>query len=63
MKLGWILGFRAAVYKPVGLGPTAGIFVSEGVFDGWGSRYFYFILDDFNKNSINTNILQPLTGT
>ena len=49
MKLGWILGFRAAVYKPAG-----GIFVSEGVFDGWGSRYFYFILDDFNKNSINT---------
>lgn len=49
MKLGWILGFRAAVYKPAG-----SIFVSEGVFDGWGSRYFYFILDDFNKNSINT---------
>lgn len=51
MKLGWILGYRAAVYKPAG-GST--VFVSEGVFDGWGSRYFYFILDDFNKNSINT---------
>jgi len=52
MKLGWILGYRAAVYK-VGTGPS-NVFVSEGVFDGWGSRYFYFVLDDFNKNSINT---------
>ena len=51
MKLGWILGYRAAVYKPTG---TSTVFVSEGVFDGWGSRYFYFVLDDFNKNSINT---------
>ena len=51
MKLGWILGYRAAVYKPTG---SSTVFVSEGVFDGWGSRYFYFILDDFNKNSINT---------
>jgi len=52
MKLGWILGYRAAVYK-VGTGSSQ-VFVSEGVFDGWGSRYFYFVLDDFNKNSINT---------
>ena len=51
MKLGWILGYRAAVYKPAG---ASTVFVSEGVFDGWGSRYFYFVLDDFNKNSINT---------
>ena len=51
MKLGWILGYRAAVYKPA---VGSRVFVSEGVFDGWGSRYFYFILDDFNKNSINT---------
>ena len=27
--------------------------VSEGIYDGWGSRYFYFVVDDFNKNSIN----------
>ena len=27
-------------------------FIGEGVYDGWGSRYFYFIVDDFNKNSI-----------
>ena len=51
MKLGWILGYRAAVYKPA---TNSTVFVSEGVFDGWGSRYFYFILDDFNKNSINS---------
>ena len=51
MKLGWILGYRAAVYKPA---TNSKVFVSEGVFDGWGSRYFYFILDDFNKNSINS---------
>ena len=51
MKLGWILGYRAAVYKAAA-GST--VFVSEGVFDGWGARYFYFVLDDFNKNSINT---------
>jgi len=51
MKLGWILGYRAAVYNSA---VNSTVFVSEGVFDGWGSRYFYFILDDFNKNSINS---------
>ena len=28
-------------------------YVSEGIYDGWGSRYFYFVVDDFNKNSVN----------
>ena len=50
MKLGWILGYRAAEYAGSQVSDT---YVSEGVYDGWGSRYFYFVLDDFNKNSVN----------
>jgi hypothetical protein len=50
MKLGWILGYRAAEYTG---SPVSTTYVSEGVYDGWGSRYFYFVLDDFNKNSVN----------
>ena len=53
MKLGWCLGYRAAEYKTTA--PlTNYTFVSEGIFDAWGSRYFYFVMDDYNKNSINT---------
>jgi hypothetical protein len=50
LKLGWVLGFRAAAYKTAA---SSNVFVGEGIFDGWGSRYFYFVVDDFNKNSVN----------
>ena len=50
LKIGWVLGFRAAVYKT---SAASNIFIGEGIYDGWGSRYFYFVVDDFNKNSVN----------
>jgi hypothetical protein len=51
IKLGWVLGFRAAAYLTTATTPF--VFVGEGIYDGWGSRYFYFVVDDFNKNSVN----------
>ena len=47
-KLGWILGFRLAEYK----GNTS--YVSEGLYDTWGPKYIYVIIDDFNKNFVNS---------
>jgi hypothetical protein len=63
-KLGWILGFRMAEYTYesgyVELGDIlsdvdvkgAG-YISEGVYDLWTNRYFYVVIDDFNKNANN----------
>ena len=56
MKLGWILGFRVNLYYSEIPGSNtfqSTTYVSEGIFDGWGSRYFYFVVNDFNKNSVN----------
>jgi len=65
-KLGWMLGFRLAEYTNAGgyasLGeigtshPTdisGGGYISEGVYNDWLHRYFYIVVDDFNKNSNN----------
>ena len=30
-----------------------GAYISEGLYDGWGSKYMYIVVDDFNKNSHN----------
>lgn len=46
-NLGWTLGFRLGEYQ----GSTA--YVSEGVFDAWGFKYIYIIVNDFNKNVNN----------
>jgi hypothetical protein len=63
-KLGWILGFRMAEYTNksgyVEMGeyversvsPCYG-YISEGVYNIWTNRYFYIVVDDFNKNSNN----------
>ena len=47
-NLGWILGFRLGEYNH-----TEKIIVSEGSYDGWGSKYLYVIVNDFNKNVNN----------
>ena len=49
-KLGWILGYRQAMY--MWSAGTLSTFPSEGIYDGWGTRYFYFVVDDFVKNNV-----------
>ena len=51
-NLGWILGFRMAEYK----GSTA--YVSEGLYDSWGTKYLYVRVNCFNKNY--TNLIEPI---
>lgn len=63
-KLGWILGFRMAEYTVdsgyVALGDILSDvtangygYISEGAYDVWTNRYFYVVIDDFNKNANN----------
>lgn len=63
-KLGWILGFRMAEYTDKsgyvkisdGTNPYSGnsnCYISEGVYNVWTNRYFYIVVDDFNKNANN----------
>ena len=47
LKLGWILGFRQGEYKS-----NKGQVVSEGQFDGYGPRYLYLAIDDYNHNTM-----------
>jgi len=51
-NLGWILGFRLAEYK------ASSAYVSEGMYDTWGIRYVYVVVDDFNKNFVN--LIEPV---
>ena len=44
---GWILGYRLGFYQ----GATA--YVSEGCYDGWGIKYIYIVVNDYNKNVNN----------
>jgi len=50
--LGWILGFRLAEYK------ASTAYVSEGMYDTWGIKYVYVVVDDFNKNFVN--LIEPI---
>lgn len=65
-KIGWILGYRMAEYTIdsgyVNIGDIDGNifmdapgygYISEGVYNGWTNRYFYIIVEDFNKNTNN----------
>jgi hypothetical protein len=47
-NLGWILGFRLGEYVDI-----SNLLISEGSYDGWGSKYLYVIVNDFNKNVNN----------
>jgi hypothetical protein len=49
---GWILGFRVANYVNIN-----DFVLSEGLFDGSGDRYIYFILNDYQYNTNSTNIV------
>ena len=51
-NFGWILGFRMAEYK------ASTAYVSEGVYDSWGTKYLYVIVNDFNKNY--ANLVEPI---
>jgi len=51
-NFGWILGFRMAEYK------ASTAYVSEGVYDAWGTKYIYVIINDFNKNF--ANLIEPV---
>ena len=51
-NFGWILGFRMAEYK------ASTAYVSEGLYDSWGTKYVYVIVDDFNKNY--ANLVEPI---
>ena len=44
---GWVLGYRLGFYQ----GATA--YVSEGCYDGWGIKYIYIVVNDYNKNVNN----------
>jgi len=48
LKFGWNLGFRNGIYS----GVTN--YVSEGIVDFTGPRYFYLVVDDYNNN-VNNN--------
>jgi len=47
LKLGWIMGFRNGIYV------NNENYVSEGIVDLVGPRYFYLVIDDFNNNNNN----------
>jgi hypothetical protein len=47
LKLGWIMGFRNGIYI------NNKNYVSEGIVDLAGPRYFYLVIDDFNNNNNN----------
>jgi len=51
-NFGWVLGFRMAEYK------ASTSYVSEGVYDSWGTKYLYVIVNDFNKNF--SNLVEPI---
>jgi hypothetical protein len=47
LKFGWLLGFRNGIYV------NNVNYVSEGIFDFAGPRYFYLVIDDYNNSVIN----------
>jgi len=49
---GWIFGFRLPNYLNI-----TEFVISEGLFDGSGDRYIYFILNDYQYNTNSTNIV------
>ena len=61
--LGWILGFRKETYKIEKGTPL----VSEGSYDSALLKYMYIMIDDYNRNIINSTVVpafntQPLNN-
>ena len=50
-NMGWILGYRNSNYENKSKENT--VILSEGCYDGHGSRYLYIVINDFNKNFHN----------
>tara|TARA_B110000037_G_scaffold215731_1_gene273591 strand:- start:2891 stop:4150 length:1260 start_codon:yes stop_codon:yes gene_type:complete len=50
-NFGWIMGFRAAEYI------NSDSYVSEGLFDWWGPKIAFVIVEDYQKNY--ANIMEP----
>lgn len=56
LSLGWLLGFRNGVY-------TGSLnYVSEGVVDIFGPKYFYLVIDDYNNN-VNNNFYSAFNSS
>lgn len=56
LKLGWLLGFRNGIY-------TGNVnYVSEGIIDLSGPRYFYLVIDDHNNN-VNNNFYSAFNSS
>ena len=56
LKLGWMLGFRNGIY-------TGNLnYVSEGIVDISGARYFFLVVDDYN-NSVNNNFYSAFNSS
>ena len=49
---GWLLGFRLSKYLDIYESVC-----SEGLFDGSGDKYIYFILNDYQYNTNSTNVV------
>lgn len=56
LKFGWNLGFRNGIYS----GVTN--YVSEGVVDFIGPKYFYLVVDDYNNN-VNNNFYSAFNNS
>jgi hypothetical protein len=56
LKFGWLLGFRNGIYN----GNLN--YVSEGLVDLYGSRYFYLVVDDYNNN-VNNNFYSAFNSS
>jgi hypothetical protein len=56
LKFGWTLGFRNGIYT------NNQNYVSEGVVDITGPRYFYLVVDDYN-NSVNNNFYSAFNSS
>lgn len=56
LKLGWMLGFRNGIYI------NNSNYVSEGIVDVSGPRYFFLAIDDYN-NSVNNNFFSAFNSS
>jgi len=56
LKLGWMLGFRNGKYV------NNLNYVSEGVVDISGSKYFFLVVDDY-KNNVNNNFFSAFNSS
>jgi hypothetical protein len=56
LKLGWMLGFRNGIYI------NNQNYVSEGIVDVSGPRYFFLVIDDYNNN-VNNNFYSAFNSS